>query len=92
MSTRDYWGWTEGFYAVGFRPGDITQITFNYHMTPAGLMFEEPLRNLNCSVMPAGPGNTNTQLDIMQKVPEKDDPPPGGAQAIPLSPWATPLR
>ncbi len=64
----DYWGWTEGFYAVGFRPGDITQITFNYHMTPAGLMFEEPLRNLNCSVMPAGPGNTNTQLDIMQKL------------------------
>ena len=20
---NDYWGWTEGFYVVGFRPGDI---------------------------------------------------------------------
>ena len=65
---ENYWGWTEGFYAAGFRRGDIVQITFNYHLTPAGLMFEEPLRNLGCAVIPAGPGNTNTQLDIMQKL------------------------
>ena len=64
----DYWGWTEGFYAAGFRSGDLAQITFNYHLTPAGLMFEEPLRNLGCSIIPAGPGNTATQLDIMQKL------------------------
>lgn len=64
----DYWGWTEGFYASGFRSGDIAQITFNYHMAPAGLMFEEPLRNLECSVVPTGPGSTNTQLEIMQKL------------------------
>lgn len=65
---EDYWGYTEAFYAVGFRPGDITQITFNYHLTPAGLMFEEPLRNLGCAVMPAGPTDANTQLEIMQKL------------------------
>jgi phenylacetate-CoA ligase len=64
----DYWGWTEGFYATGFRSGDLAQVTFNYHLTPAGLMFEEPLRNLGCAVIPAGPGNTATQLDIMQKL------------------------
>jgi phenylacetate-CoA ligase len=64
----DYWGWTEGFYATGFRPGDLAQVTFNYHLTPAGLMFEEPLRNLGCAVVPSGPGNTSTQLDIMQKL------------------------
>ncbi|RQD59336.1 MAG: phenylacetate--CoA ligase family protein [Desulfonatronovibrio sp. MSAO_Bac4] len=64
----DYWGWTEGFYASGFRTGDIVQVTFNYHLTPAGLMFEEPLRNIGCSVVPSGPGNTNTQLEIMQKL------------------------
>ncbi len=64
----DYWGWTEGFYATGFRTGDIVQVTFNYHLTPAGLMFEEPLRNIGCSVVPSGPGNTNTQLEIMQKL------------------------
>lgn len=64
----DYWGWTEGFYACGFRSGDVAQITFNYHLAPAGLMFEEPLKNLGCAVVPAGPGNTNSQLDIMQKL------------------------
>ena len=64
----DYWGWTEGFYATGFRSGDVVQVTFNYHLTPAGLMFEEPLRNLGCAVMPAGPGNSSTQLEIMQKL------------------------
>ncbi len=64
----DYWGWTEGFYATGFRSGDVVQVTFNYHLTPAGLMFEEPLRNLGCAVMPAGPGNSATQLEIMQKL------------------------
>ena len=31
-------------------------------------MFEEPLKNLGCAVIPAGPGNTGTQLDIMQKL------------------------
>jgi phenylacetate-CoA ligase len=64
----DYWGYTEAFYSVGFRPGDVTQVTFNYHLAPAGLMFEEPLRNLGCAVMPAGPGNAATQLEIMQKL------------------------
>ncbi|MCA1945682.1 MAG: phenylacetate--CoA ligase family protein [Desulfovibrio sp.] len=65
---EDYWGWTEGFYAAGFRSGDLAQVTFNYHLTPAGLMFEEPLRNLGCATIPAGPGNTATQLDIMAKL------------------------
>ena len=64
----DYWGWTEGFYACGFRSGDLVQVTFNYHLTPAGLMFEEPLKNLGCAVIPAGPGNSATQLEIMQKL------------------------
>jgi len=65
---EDYWGWTEGFYSAGFRTGDLAQITFNYHMGPQGLMFEEPLRNLGCAVVPAGPGNTTTQIDILQKL------------------------
>ncbi|WP_243360771.1 phenylacetate--CoA ligase family protein [Fundidesulfovibrio terrae] len=64
----DYWGWTEGFYATGFRSGDVVQCTFNYHLSPTGLMFEEPLRNLGCAVMPSGPGNTATQLEVMQKL------------------------
>lgn len=37
-------------------------------MAPAGLMFEEPLRQLNCAVVPAGTDNTENQLDIMKKL------------------------
>ena len=31
-------------------------------------MFEEPLKNLGCAVVPTGPGNSSTQLEIMQKL------------------------
>jgi phenylacetate-CoA ligase len=65
----DYWAWTEGFFAAGFRPGDLAQMTFSYHMTPAGLMLEQPLRNIGCAVVPAGPGNTEKQIEFMTGLP-----------------------
>jgi phenylacetate-CoA ligase len=65
----DYWGWAEAFYAAGFRGGDLAQMTFSYHLTPAGLMLEEPLRALGCAVIPAGPGNSGVQLQLMQDLP-----------------------
>ncbi len=66
---QDYWGWAEGFFAAGFRPGDLVQMTFSYHLTPAGLMLEEPLREIGCAVIPAGPGNTDVQVDLMRRLP-----------------------
>lgn len=66
---KDYWGWTEGFYAAGFRKGDLVQMTFSYHLTPAGLMLEEPLREIGCAVIPAGPGNTPVQMQLMTSLP-----------------------
>jgi len=65
----DYWAWAEGFFAAGFRPGDLAQMTFSYHMTPAGLMLEEPLRDIGCAVIPAGPGNTDKQIEFMTRLP-----------------------
>ncbi|WP_229591608.1 phenylacetate--CoA ligase family protein [Pseudodesulfovibrio sediminis] len=65
----DYWAWSEGFFAAGFRPGDLAQMTFSYHMTPAGLMLEEPLRDIGCAVIPAGPGNTEKQIEFMTQLP-----------------------
>lgn len=65
----DYWGWAEAFFAAGFRKGDLVQMTFGYHLTPAGLMLEEPLRELGCAVIPAGPGNTAQQVEIMTAWP-----------------------
>jgi phenylacetate-CoA ligase len=65
----DYWGWTEAFHAAGFRAGDLAQMTFSYHLTPAGMMFEEPLNQLGCAVIPAGPGNTPVQIELMRNLP-----------------------
>jgi len=66
---RDYWGWTEAFHAAGFQKGDLAQMTFSYHLTPAGLMLEEPLRELGCAVIPAGPGNTEVQVELLRRLP-----------------------
>ena len=44
-------------------------MTFSYHMTPAGLMLEEPLREIGCAVIPAGPGNTEKQIEFLTKLP-----------------------
>ena len=66
---EDYWAWSEGFFAAGFRPGDLAQMTFSYHMTPAGLMLEEPLKDIGCGVIPAGPGNTEKQIEFLTQLP-----------------------
>ncbi len=65
---QDYWGFAEAFYAAGFRKSDIVQMTFSYHFTPAGLMMEEPLHEIGCSVFPAGPGNTDGQIEVMTRL------------------------
>lgn len=66
---RDSWGWAEAFHAAGFVRGDLVQMTFSYHLTPAGLMLEQPLRELGCCVIPAGPGNTEVQVELMRRLP-----------------------
>ncbi len=65
---KDYWGFAEAFYAAGFRKSDIVQMTFSYHFTPAGLMMEEPLHEIGCAVFPAGPGNTDGQIEVMTRL------------------------
>ena len=61
-------GWTQALYAAGFRKGDIVQNTFNYHMWPFAFILDEALKNIGCTVIPAGPGNSMIQLTIMQKL------------------------
>lgn len=61
-----HWRWEKAFVAAGFRPGDIVQNTFTYHFSPAGLMFEEGLIRIGCTVIPAGIGNTEMQVQILR--------------------------
>ncbi len=63
-----HWRWEKPFVAAGFREGDIVQNTFMYHFSPAGLMFDEALLRLGCTVIPAGVGNTELQAQVMKEL------------------------
>jgi phenylacetate-CoA ligase len=61
-----HWRWEKAFVAAGFRQGDIVQNTFMYHFSPAGLMFDEALIRIGCTVIPAGVGNTEMQVQVLR--------------------------
>jgi phenylacetate-CoA ligase len=63
-----HWRWEKPFIAAGFREGDIVQNTFTYHFSPAGLMFDEALLRIGCTVIPAGVGNTELQAQVMKEL------------------------
>jgi len=43
----------KAFWAAGFRKGDIVVNTFTYHMSPAGILFHEALRDCGAEEAPA---------------------------------------
>jgi len=55
----------KSFWAAGFRKGDIVINTFTYHMSPAGILFQEALRDCGATAVPMGTGNTEVQIQIM---------------------------
>jgi len=61
---KDYWRWREALEAAGFCKDDIVLNTFSYHLTPAGFMFDDALRAIGATVIPAGVGNTEQQVMI----------------------------
>jgi phenylacetate-CoA ligase len=61
----DPWHMARAFFAAGFRAGDVVLNTFSYHLTPGGWIMDGGLRALGCAVIPAGPGNTEAQLDLI---------------------------
>jgi phenylacetate-CoA ligase len=62
----DPWRGARALYAVGFRPGDVVLNTFSYHLTPGGFIFDSSARALGCAVIPAGPGNTDAQFELIE--------------------------
>jgi len=62
----DYWRTGRAFHAASFRAGDVVLNTLSYHMTPGGFIVESGARALGCAVIPAGPGNTEQQLEIIR--------------------------
>lgn len=62
----DSWGSARGIFAAGLRPGDVVLNTFSYHLTPGGFIFDSAARALGCAVIPAGPGNTEQQFELIE--------------------------
>jgi len=62
----DPWRGARALHAAGFRPGDVVLNTFSYHLTPGGFMFDMSARALGCAVIPAGPGNTEAQFELIE--------------------------
>ncbi len=63
-SSRIKW-FARAFHAAGFRRGDVVVNTFTYHLSPAGLLFHEALRDCGATVVVTGVGNTDIQLQAM---------------------------
>ncbi len=56
------------FSIHGFKKGDIVLNSFSYHLVPAGVLFDCALRSLGITVIPAGVGNSESQVQIMHEL------------------------
>jgi phenylacetate-CoA ligase len=62
----DAWRSGRAFFAAGVRRGEIVLNTLSYHFTPGGFILDAGARAVGCLVIPAGPGNTAQQLDVIE--------------------------
>jgi len=67
-TSTDWWRMGQAFYAAGFRAGDLVQNCLSYHLTPGGFILDSGARACDCIVIPAGPGQTAQQLDIIEQL------------------------
>ncbi len=65
---HDWWRMGRFLHAAGFGPGDIVQNCFGYHLTPAGMIFENGARAVGATVLPAGTGQTELQVQAARDV------------------------
>jgi phenylacetate-CoA ligase len=59
---EDPWRFARALSAAGFGPDDIVLNAFAYHLSPAGAMFDEACQALGATLLPAGVGNKNLQV------------------------------
>ncbi|WP_027235680.1 phenylacetate--CoA ligase family protein [Leisingera caerulea] len=64
----DWWRMGRFLNAVGIGQGDVVQNCFGYHLTPAGMIFENGARAVGAAVLPAGTGQTELQVTAARDV------------------------
>ncbi len=65
FTVPDFWRFARSLYASGIRAGELVHNCFSYHFTPAGQMFDSAALALGCSVIPAGVGQTELQVQTI---------------------------
>jgi phenylacetate-CoA ligase len=63
--SRDWWRFARPMWAAGVRAGGLLQNCFSYHFTPAAFMVEGGAARIGCTVIPAGSGQTELQVQAM---------------------------
>lgn len=59
---NDWWRLGRFLHASDVDSDDVIHNTFSYHLTPFGAMFESGARAVGAAVLPAGPGQTDLQI------------------------------
>jgi phenylacetate-CoA ligase len=65
---RDWWRTGRFLHAAGIGPDDIVQNCFSYHLTPAGMIFENGAAAVGATVIPAGTGQTDLQAQAAHDI------------------------
>jgi phenylacetate-CoA ligase len=64
----DHWRGAPALAAAGFTAADVVLNCFGYHLSPAGMMFEESCRVIGATVVPGGVGNMELQVRAARDV------------------------
>ena len=67
-SAPDFYGAARAFYAAGIRKGDIIHNSLSYHLTPGAWIMDSAAKALGCPVIPAGVGNTEQQVQVIDHI------------------------
>ena len=63
--SADWWRCARPMFAAGLRAGHLVQNCYSYHFTPAAFMMEGGAAKIGCTVIPAGIGQTEMQVQAM---------------------------
>lgn len=62
---EDPWRWGEALRSAGLQPGDRVINCFGYHLSPAGAMFDAAVIAAGATVLPAGIGSQQLQVQAI---------------------------
>src|SRR5699024_5256976 len=63
---EDPWRWAQALRSAGLRQGDRVINCFGYHLSPAGAMFDSAVIAAGATVLPAGIGSQQLQVQAIR--------------------------